>query len=283
MDEYKNLVYLRITDNCNFECRHCCYKCSPGKDTMSFENIKNVLSNMPKNAFLQISGGEIFTVKNLLYKTLEYIKDTEICKNYGVQTNGFWIKDKECFEKTLNELIGLGITAFDWAGLDRFHEEQGLNIDDISSILKDYRNKNIKFHSTEPRKNSYSYVRARPFGRAKEALDESELCKEECDCSINYYWIKNKGITLTINPNGNANLCCFNIDGLNLGSAIENPIGKLVENAVSDKFIEQFITRGAYAIAAEKFGDEKLDELLSRNCICAICESMFKNYKISKK
>ena len=122
-------VLFNFTRNCNLRCSHCCDNCGPHEQTMSWNNIRKVIDNLPKNInMLVIGGGEPFVEINLLAQMLDYLDRNRAriipYANIDVQTNGFWTLDEKQAYQALTKLTGrFGITI---SGKDSFHEEQGL-------------------------------------------------------------------------------------------------------------------------------------------------------------
>ncbi|MFH1064042.1 MAG: radical SAM/SPASM domain-containing protein [Candidatus Woesearchaeota archaeon] len=119
-----------MTNNCNLECGHCSQDAGPGKKSMSLDDIKTVVDNLPRYTHeIMITGGEVFTRKRLLYATLEYVNETLPNLDWlRVQTNGFWATDREKVNRTLDELVDLGVTDIDVAANDAYHRMEGLDM-----------------------------------------------------------------------------------------------------------------------------------------------------------
>ena len=90
---------LHITDECNFRCKYC-YENKCNKK-LSFENIKSLINiiaqNKEKNPTLTFYGGEPLLEKEIIYKTVEYVREIEkkedVKFNFKINTNGYLIDD----------------------------------------------------------------------------------------------------------------------------------------------------------------------------------------------
>lgn len=250
---YVEKVIFRLTDNCNLECGHCCYESGHGGETMSFENIKKVIYNVPRNVGnLVFSGGEVFTIKDKLYKTLDFVnqnRDSLFSKEtlISVQSNCYWVLDKESLEKVLGGLDDFGVNYLGCSIDGEFHREQGLDVDKIKRIFENVDSPMLCFSDEG---------RIYPFGRTKN-LDSEYICdKHVCDFSEKY--TKNFMLFI-VNPDGSVSPCCWN--AFSIGSAIEKPIEELFENALNNTLIRKIAENGP-------------DVPEEYHNICAVCKEM---------
>ncbi|MDD5192482.1 MAG: radical SAM protein [Candidatus Nanoarchaeia archaeon] len=262
-DEKTYNVYFRITDKCNLECKHCCYDCGPKGDSMLSSNIKKVVDNIPAGVKdFELTGGEPFVVKPLLYEALSYIQSKKFPKiSVIVQTNGFWIKDEDSNYKILKELCDLGVNYIDFTSNDEFHKEQGIDINKLhmnvnilpSPLGKALDRLNDEFPGLE---NRYSKIglhlrgagkRVQPLGRAKSLPIEMIHPFYPCLANINFYG-QHKDVT--IDPQGNVYLCCWQ-GPRSIGSVIETPLEQLVEDAENDPITKAIIDGGPQKLAKQ--------------------------------
>ncbi len=66
-------LLLRLTNDCNYNCKHCCYDSGKGS-TLSFDQLNSLAKTLP-NYFHKIlfSGGEPFLHPDILYHALSYL------------------------------------------------------------------------------------------------------------------------------------------------------------------------------------------------------------------
>lgn len=89
---------IHLTNNCNLRCKYC-YQ-NKSENEISFDNIKKLIDKEieQKRDYVVITfyGGEPLLKKNLIYKTVEYIKSKKSKTKfyYGITTNGTLIDDE---------------------------------------------------------------------------------------------------------------------------------------------------------------------------------------------
>lgn len=116
---------LHLTQCCNLRCKYC-YE-SRGKNELSFEMIKLIIDSeidrKSKNVGLTFYGGEPLLKKDLIYKTIDYIKSKKSKTEFyfGITTNGTLMDDN--FIKIIkeNNFVSLGYS------FDGKKETQNLN------------------------------------------------------------------------------------------------------------------------------------------------------------
>jgi len=90
---------LYLTENCNLKCKYCYQKDKTTKE-IDFENIKSIvdyeIKQNNKRSLINFYGGEPLLKKDLIYKTIEYIKskNSKTKFNFGLTTNGTLIDDE---------------------------------------------------------------------------------------------------------------------------------------------------------------------------------------------
>lgn len=273
-------VYFQITNNCNFRCRHCAADGGPGGRTMTGTDIEKALNHLPtrlKN--LVISGGEVFTIKDILFQTLAYIQNyrRRLFPNVElhVQTNGFWIKNDRSDVETLRTLYEYGVNHLAFSGMDGFHEEQGLWTELVeSAAINAGRILKRELGGIETFEFIFYGCRkglAAPFRRAS-LLPESLLRpKLKCDLPL--------GSSITIGQDGEAFLCCWK-ESPSIGSVLSSPLEELVDKAAAHPVIGELMRKGPLG-AAVALGvyDPGKDEAY-RNRACIICKGLFAGLKL---
>ena len=89
---------LYLTENCNLKCKYC-YQENKTINEMSFETIKSIIDyeikQNNKNSLINFYGGEPLLKKDLIYKTIDYIKSKNMKTkfNFGLTTNGTLLDD----------------------------------------------------------------------------------------------------------------------------------------------------------------------------------------------
>ena len=90
---------LYLTENCNLKCKYC-YEKNKTTNEIDFENIKSIIDyeikQNNKNSLINFYGGEPLLRKDLIYKTINYIKskNTKTKFNFGLATNGMLLDDE---------------------------------------------------------------------------------------------------------------------------------------------------------------------------------------------
>lgn len=279
-------AYWRITNNCNIKCKHCCYNCGPGKETMSKENIEKVVDHLPKNIKdLEITGGEVFTIKPTLYHTLSYLQSKKFQDlNVIVQTNGFWVTDEDSTYEVLKELYDLGVKKINFTSDDEYHIEQGINTEKlkyhketpIRLALKKLKKEERKVFSLPIKIGLRGAKRIYPFGRGKsfpkEKLRKTSWCLAES--------ILRKGKEhITIDPAGQVYPCCFGVTP-SLGCAINTPLEELFEKARESPILTS-LSNGGLQKVVEDFKIYPTGDYV--NNPCASCEEVFSELRETRK
>jgi MoaA/NifB/PqqE/SkfB family radical SAM enzyme len=299
---------LVFTSKCNLQCAHCCDSCGPKGETMSQENIEQVLRHVPaKTEKLVISGGEPFVEPDRLYKTIDFITKNkrgilpkgEIC----VQTNGFWAVNEERAYRTIRQLgqvmhrenIYLTITS-----KDRFHREQGLDTDKLSTAEDSPLHRTIKRIARQDggfviknemlpilnlvRANGNMYfemldglIRVIPFGRAKALDSGSHLRTTKCTMKEDYAG-RSRNYSATIRPDGKVYPCCWCVTP-SIGSAIESPLEWLVDEMRSDRMFRALVAHGPEGAARVLGVYNEADEEIYEKNPCVKCEEIFRGMR----
>lgn len=130
---------IHLTNRCNLKCKYCYEK--KNNNDIEFENIKNIVNKeiSQKSRFVNINfyGGEPLLRKDLIIKTIDYIKDrkketkSETKFVFGITTNGTLLdKDFIKYMKN-NNFVSVGY-SFD--GNEKSQNLNRLTIDDKSTF-----------------------------------------------------------------------------------------------------------------------------------------------------
>ncbi len=264
-------LYWRITNQCNLQCRHCCYKCGPNGKSVSVKNAKKIIDNFPKEIkAIEITGGEPMIVRPLLEEVLGYIQSKKL-KDLKVmlQTNGFWVKDEETTYKHLVWLSDLGVRELDFTSDDIYHREQGLDSYRLnSSPLKGIFGRafrRLSYEYGDQAINEFSLRGAGaidPFGRGKK-MPQDKLYHRSC--FVSGYLDKNSE-HFTIDPSGEVYPCCYQMP-YSIGNVIKTPLSQIAENARRDHVLRA-LHKGGLRKVAENLG-------VDGECSCYSCEELF--------
>ena len=275
-------AYWRITNNCNLKCEHCCYECEPGKETMSNKNIEKVVDNLPKNIKnLQITGGEVFSVKPTLYHTLSYLQSKKLPKTKViVQTNGFWVTDEDSTYKILKKLCDLGVKKISFTSDDKYHIRQGIDTEKltyygetpIKLALKKLKKEKRKVFSLPIKTSLRGAKEIYAFGRGK-SFPKEKLCKTSWCLAEDF--LKKGMEKVTIDPAGKVYPCCWEVTP-SLGSAINTPLEELFEKARENRVFSFLSKRGLQKVIEDFKIHPNLDYLDNP---CVACEEVFSELK----
>ena len=116
---------LHLTDFCNLKCKYC-YENKKEKN-ISYDNIKFLIDNEIKSnsehCFISFFGGEPLLRKDLIYKTIDYIKSKKESEKFyfGMTTNGVFMDNEFIKYIKKNNFINIAYS------FDGIKEVQNLN------------------------------------------------------------------------------------------------------------------------------------------------------------
>lgn len=263
----------------------------PGGKTMPEADIEKVIDNLPRNlTSITLTGGEPFTARKSLMHALSYIHENRERilgkRTLNVQTNGFLVTNPEQTYQTLKELEELGLDELVFTSFNRYHSEQGLdigklNLRDKSSILSKARELLYSRVSNKMKINvGHSKNTAIPIGRAKQLPENEKRAHSECDIPSQYFADNPKMIT--IDNEGKLYACKWQVTPA-IGSAIESPVEKLVEQAYSNPLMKALFTGGLRGAAKYLGVYNPAEESRYAGNPCAKCEEVFSAFKEAKK
>ncbi len=116
-------IGLLLTFQCNAECKHCLFECSPEKTEKMPRDIALKAIHEAKilgAEWVSFSGGEPFLEQSLLTELVEAAHELGI-KTEAV-TNGFWGESGDYVKKVLTPLVDSGLDVLNLS-IDDFHNE----------------------------------------------------------------------------------------------------------------------------------------------------------------
>ena len=277
-----NSIYFAITNNCNLECAHCFRDSGPGKKntTISYENFQRVIDNLPKeDTKLTLTGGEIFTEKDKLYGFLEYLNGIKEKYNFRggkyfeivLQTNAFWAINESKIEEILREIDGFGVNELDVTSDDDYHYAQGIKSENLGKLKHFFWDTRSSFENIVHVDLRGAGVRIMPIGRGKKFEKDNEYINfHSCGNNLN-----NSRLHLTVNEIGEVFPCCFGVFPLE-GNLIEQPLQKIVENALKNPKISALNVNGICELARKDGWDAR--ELEAQIDTLGECGFCYHNY-----
>lgn len=119
LNEFSNACAIRVTNQCDQECRHCCFRSSPkAVGQMSIQTCEKINAWTPNRIILNIMGGEFSILKNYPELLVALSKNRS---HIRLVTNGFWVTDPKKFVKTIGlikkascRLVAVAISTDQW-------------------------------------------------------------------------------------------------------------------------------------------------------------------------
>lgn len=117
-----NACIVRITNQCDQECRHCCFRSGPNNiGQMSVKTCEGINAWVPKKILLNIMGGEITVLFNYPEMLVALARD-----RYDIRlvTNGFWAgRNNNKFFNTMKQIKAASCPNINVAvSQDRWHK-----------------------------------------------------------------------------------------------------------------------------------------------------------------
>ncbi len=273
--------YFIITKNCNYRCRHCFLDAGPGKkdSTINEEDFRKVIRHLPKvSSSLTLTGGEVFTIQETLFRYLDYI-DFENQRRQRqrqgriktcVQTNGFWANGNKKTKVILEELSKLGVDKLDIPSDDIYHKEQGLDpqiILDLESLAEE-----SGLFSKVTLRGSHFGETIMPVGRGKAINPDLFYLegnyKAGCRSSLDKYKV-------SILPDGSIFSCCF-LQARLPGNVIKEPLVNIIRRARKNPRLKT-LNEGCIRNIALMDGwlERDVEDLISGNGECGTCARLY--------
>ncbi len=266
-------AYITITNNCNMECRHCCFCAGPGKPSMPYEDVKKVIGNLPWDIEeIVLSGGEVFTRKRLLYSALEAIQDRGFrnLRETSVQTNGFWAKSKEAIERTLDELVGLGVNHVDVSSNSPYHKKSLFKTAKLSMLDTALYGKNLG--AWRGYDSDYNVF---PAGRAR-SLDKKHWTRRDRRAPSSACMSFAKKEFVAIDHESQIYPCCWMVHGTSIGDAREGRLADTVRKALKNGAVKTLTGEdGPITLAKEVGMSGKEIRRQMRYGLCGLCSYLF--------
>lgn len=255
-----------LTEKCNADCSHCYIHdmINGERKTMSDEDIKAIVDNMPENTEkVFLTGGEIFLVKDLLYYAIDLIRKKNDKIEILLESNGKYLYENGIKEE-LQHLKKLGVNCIRSPD-SPFHAEGGLDINRIRG-LKKYEDE------TTPRIKYLVWYNALPFGRARN-LPEERKARNNCMNTLNTV----KDPYLFLDVCGNVHVCTWKCLPP-IANMIKDDFEK-IEEALNEPF-NHLILQGNILEAINMIdNDESNAEFVEKYGECRLCDKVFHNRK----
>lgn len=104
-------IQWHITDNCNLRCRHCYQNSFSSEKDLQLEKLVYIFSNIceflkkeNRKLVIDITGGEPFLYSKY-WELIEIILNTDLVKDIGIITNGFFLDDEVICKIEKNKII----------------------------------------------------------------------------------------------------------------------------------------------------------------------------------
>lgn len=259
-----------LTEICNANCSHC-YMSDKGRTkTLTKDEIKKIINNLPKNTkSIVFTGGEILLVLELLEYSLKLVKKKFNDIVIGLESNGIILyKDYEKAKDILKRLSNLG-ADFIRLSDDKFHEAGGVKLKKVRELksLEKEVNIEIKYLIQES---------AVAFGKA-EKLEEKDLCI--MNCMNKKTSLENPYVFLDIN--GDAYICTWKC-APNISNLITDSFDEFEKELKTD--FNQLILAGEIEKAVNLDGKTELEKLSNIEYAklkgqCMLCKKKFQNGK----
>jgi hypothetical protein len=150
-------LYWVFTQLCNDECDHCYNDSGPKGERISEEDCLAIIENLPAQIDrIILSGGEPIADRKKLYLILDRIQD-----KYGsatqimLQTNGDLLT-----AEILDTLIEKGVTRFDIASIDRYHQYAGERLQLLADL---FTSRGVNGEEKDPLLEKETYLTEAPL------------------------------------------------------------------------------------------------------------------------
>lgn len=164
-----------LTELCNACCTHCYMSVDSKKKrkTLSKEDINIIIKKIPeKTNIIVLTGGEIFLVKDILYYTINKIKEKKENIIIGLESNGIHLYNNlDNCKNELKKLKEMGVDFIRFSD-DPFHADGGVDLIKVRK-LKDMET------SMSPIIKFLVQDKAVPIGKAKK-LSTKNISKANC-------------------------------------------------------------------------------------------------------
>lgn len=128
-------VGLFLTLQCNAQCKHCMFECSPEQsEKLPLELAEKIIFHATDLGaqWISFTGGEPFLEYDSLVKLVGFAHESGL--KTEVVTNGYWAEDSETASKLLKKLVDAGLDVLNLS-LDDFHEEY-VPVEHVKTVYK---------------------------------------------------------------------------------------------------------------------------------------------------
>lgn len=281
-------------NTCNAKCAHCGPDSRP-QDKTSIEHsrvldlIREAGERYSAPWCLSLSGGEIFLHYERL---LEYCTLAKSLGGYTTLiTNCFWARSEEVAEKMLKPLVDADLRVLG-ISFDKFHSPF-ISPDRVGNAISAAQKLRLRVHvRSVATKNSrlwqtleqladynpwftdFMEIPCSPAGRAILEIDAAEFIYLE-----QYPEGCCPAAGMTINPKGDAMICCNSageLPGMNVGNVADSSLAELEENFSAWPVLRYLLTHGP-AEALRLLPVQDRDDLEERKyvSVCHLCHDIF--------
>jgi len=276
-ENYVNIV-IYISTKCNLFCRHCVGNHGSNGEDAQMENLRKMVSHFPLEGKydIEISGGEPFCNKDVLYEFLEYVRDLNL-PNLGkccVDTNGMWIRDEESVKIVFRELRDRGVDSIAFLSDSKYHAEAGFDREKLlmaKQVAEEYfDDKEFVFIGNEVKK-------VFPLGRAKTSVPSEEWDWESvCHAKLNNF--NEKCAEIYVEPDGTTHVCQCSIFAVT-SNILDHTYEEIVEHFLRSTMFRTLSSKGPQGIAEclrikPAYADWRVNELGE----CAYCDQLHREY-----
>lgn len=179
-DKFRNACVLRVTNQCDQKCRHCCFRSGPEcVGQMSVEMCEKINLWIPHKVCLNIMGGEFSVLDNYPEILIALAKGRSLIR---LVTNGFWSRtssDSDQFLSTLKELTDICKVVDVVVSKDRWHKNSG-------TFAQQLLEKNNNIGITVVHHKDVSYKDIDPLGRAWDNhIISPKIIRRSCEVMCN--------------------------------------------------------------------------------------------------
>lgn len=257
---YFNII---LTEKCNANCSHCYMKNNNDKlRSLTKSQVDKIIKKIPSSTKkIVLTGGEVFTDKELLMYTIDKINSLQKDIDIEIESNGIYFYKGNTLEKLLE--FNNKITSIRFSD-DPFHEDGGVELNKVRKLKKyqPYLKYKIKYLVQD---------KALKIGKAK-SLNDKYVRK--CNCMNTNNTKFNPYFFLDIE--GNIYLCAWKLT---------KPIGNIFKDEIEDvldvmnsPFNKRILVgKIEEAFSLEKGNVEEYKKYTKKYGQCMLCERFRNN------
>ncbi len=276
-EKYINIV-IYISTKCNLFCKHCMGNHGLNGVNARIEDLRKIVSHFPLEIKydIEITGGESFCNKKVLYEFLEHIQaiNPPNLRSCSVDTNGMWIRDEESVKKVFSELRDRGVDCVAFLSDDKYHEEAGF---DRKKLLIAKRVAEEHFNDKEFVFTGHGVEKAVPLGRAKTSVPSDEW-DWESECYAKSTDFDENGSEIYIEPDGTTHVCQCSLFAVT-SNILDHTYEEVAEHFRSSAMFRALSSAGPQGIAERlgikaEYADKRIKELGE----CVYCDQLHREY-----